>query len=200
MIKRRYRYHHDSAQLDIEGLPDKSLGHSSDSIGILCAWQLQLVGLPTLEGKRDHLEALISIISIYVRYSISGVGKSFKNSNSTVSISPDLDNHLLTLISSIEGVEPLVIKLDDAQLADLMRCLDDLRFDKRVRIIWDVPEYKPLNLRDIKDKLPFLQRYFPTISGISFVIILSILYLGLPIPEKKEYILRNDSSNLILKQ
>ena len=41
----------------------------------------------------------------------------------------DQTNHRLELRSSREGVEPLQLKLDDAELADLVRCLDRLRLD-----------------------------------------------------------------------
>ena len=59
MLKLSYRYDQTAARLEVDGLPDFSAGHGDSVIGIVSAWRLQLVGAPELEGKRDHLEALM---------------------------------------------------------------------------------------------------------------------------------------------
>ena len=44
MINTKIRFDNNSARLEIEGLPDYSLGHEYGTIGILSSWQLQLIG------------------------------------------------------------------------------------------------------------------------------------------------------------
>ena len=124
MLKLSYRYDQTAARLEVDGLPDFSSGHGDSVIGILSAWRLQLVGAPELEGKRDHLEALMAVVFPYARHQISGVSRPEGWSHHPVSIRPVDGGHQLELTSSQPDVPPLEIKLDDADLADLLRCLD----------------------------------------------------------------------------
>ena len=186
LIKKNFQYNQNSVQLNIEGLPDISLGQSPDSIGILSNWQLQLVGSPLLEGKKEHLESLMSAIHQYARHSISGIKKTFGDSNKQVTISPSGDLHKLCLKSSKEAIEPLEIKLDDAELSDLVRCLDDLYHDNRVLIIWKVPINKPLASSEIAEKIPILQRITPPTLGLMSFIFIGTVFLFIPIPELLE--------------
>ena len=78
-----------------------------------------------------------------------------------MSIAPDQANHRLELRSSREGVEPLQLKLDDAELADLVRCLDRLRLDNRVKLTWTFPEDRPLKRQEIVDRIPLQKRLGP---------------------------------------
>ena len=62
MQKNSYRYEQTAARLLVEGYPDLSAGQTSDNIGILSGWRLQLVAAPELEGTREHLEALMAVV------------------------------------------------------------------------------------------------------------------------------------------
>ena len=122
MQKNSYRYEQSAALLLVEGYPDLSAGHGNEAIGILSAWRLQLIGTPELEGTRDHLESLMTAVMPYARHQLSGVGRRFGANSSFVSIGPmeSGPGHQLELRSSREGVEPLKLELDDADLADLV--------------------------------------------------------------------------------
>ena len=85
-MKVQLRYEYNSARLTIDGLPDKSLGQSSNKIGILSSWQLQLVNSPLLEGKLEHLQSLISVLFPYSRYYMSGVDKQIGDSENRIKI------------------------------------------------------------------------------------------------------------------
>ena len=183
MIKLDFHYDQNSVRLTIEGLPDKSLGQSSENIGILSSWQLELIGMPTLEGKREHLESLMAVVFPYARYYLSGLLKTFGDSDSTVQIFPDSAGHKLVLKSTKEGVAPLKLRLDDAQLADLTRCLDDLLQDEKVIIPWNIPEYKSLSKKNITEREPIVEKLVAPFLGISAVICFSFMYLSLPIPK-----------------
>ena len=73
MLKLAYRYDQTAARLMVEGLPDISADHGQGVIGILSSWKLQFVGSPELEGRREHLEAMLATVLPYARYMLSGV-------------------------------------------------------------------------------------------------------------------------------
>ena len=184
MLKTTYRYEQTAARLEVEGFPDLSAGHSNDAIGILSAWRLQLVGAPELEGTRDHLEALMAAVMPYARHRLSGVQRRFGQESGFVSIGPDQTSHRLELRSSREGVEPLQLKLDDAELADLVRCLDRLRLDSRVKLTWAFPEDRPLQRQEIVDRVPLQKRLGPPLlAGIALACTIATAWL-VPSPQE----------------
>ena len=184
MQKNSYRYEHSAALLIVEGYPDLSASHGNEAIGILSAWRLQLIGTPELEGTRDHLESLMTAVMPYARHQLSGVGRRFGANSSFVSIGPmeSGPGHQLELRSSREGVEPLQLKLDDADLADLVRCLDRLRLDERVKLTWTIPSDQPLKRRDLVDRIPLQRRLAaPILGGFALAATVGIALLQ-PLP------------------
>ena len=73
--------------------------------------------------------------------------------------------HQLQLRSSREGVKPLQILLDDADLADLVRCLDRLRLDEKVKLQWTYPEDQPLARKELVERIPLQRRLGPAALG-----------------------------------
>ncbi len=184
MLKTTYQYEQTAARLVVEGLPDLSAGHSNEVIGILSSWRLQLIGAPELEGTRDHLEALMAAVMPYARHRLSGVQRRFGLEGGFVSIAPDQANHRLELRSSREGVEPLQLKLDDAELADLVRCLDRLRLDNRVKLTWTFPEDRPLKRQEIVDRIPLQKRLGPPLlAGVALACSIATAWL-VPLPQE----------------
>ena len=146
MISLLHKYQHHSAILSVEGLPDLSDNKNNNSIGIISSWKLQMIGHPLLEGKIEHLDCLMFVILQYSRHYISDYKSSFVSDKETVSIFPLKNNfHKLLLKSSQAGVKPIELILDDSQLIDLTRCLDDLRYDINFSINWSALSEKPLN-------------------------------------------------------
>lgn len=184
MLKTMYQYEQTAARLVVEGFPDLSADHSSEAIGILSSWRLQLVGAPELEGTRDHLEALMTAVMPYARHCLSGVQRRFGQESGFVSIAPDQTNHRLELRSSREGVEPLQLELDDAELADLVRCLDRLRLDSRVKLTWTFPAERPLQRQEIVDRVPLEKRLGPPLlAGVALACTMATAWL-VPLPQE----------------
>ena len=183
MLKQSYRYDQTTARLEVEGLPDFSAGHAEQAIGILSSWRLQIVGASELEGKREHLEALMQVVIPYVRLRLSGVVRSLGELNDPVRLVPDGPQHRLDLTSGQPGIPPLSIQLDDAQLADLVRCLDALRGDGRVCLAWPTIQHEPLPRRDLVERIPLTQRLTAPLLGGATVVVLGVLGLLLPLPE-----------------
>ena len=182
MQKNTYRYEQTAALLLVEGYPDLSAGHGNEAIGILSAWRLQLIGTPELEGTRDHLESLMSAVMPYARHQLSGVGLRFGADGGFVSIGP-MDSgsgYQLELRSSREGVEPLQIKLDDADLADLVRCLDRLRLDERVKLTWTIPTDQALKRHELVDRIPLQRR--PAAPGLGGLALPAPVAVAVPQP------------------
>jgi hypothetical protein len=185
MLKLSYRYDQTAARLEVDGLPDFSSGHGDSVIGILSAWRLQLVGAPELEGKRDHLEALMAVVFPYARHQISGVSRPEGWSHHPVSIRPIDGGHELGLKSSQPDVPPLEIKLDDADLAALLRCLDALRADDRVAISWPEIINHPLSRRELVERVPLVRRLAaPAFGGVALVVV-GFMAMVVPIPSQE---------------
>ncbi len=184
------RYDQSSASLQIEGLPDTSLGQPDGVVGIVSSWKLQLMGSIDLEGKREHLEDLMANVLPYARYLMSDVSRTFGDSRSSVSISPEGSKHRLLLKSSRPDVQPLTIDIDDAELADLVRCLDDLRLDNRVKISWKTPLDQPLTRNELVHRIPFMQRIFPPLIGGAsiFLVAFSALFVTSQLPTEENRI------------
>jgi len=123
-MKLTSRYEQTSCRLELEGLPDVSAGQGDQSLGILTGFSLALAGHTELEGKREHLQALLQVVMPYARHLLSGVARPFGDEVSPVLIAPHDQGHQLMLRSSQPNTEPLTLQLDDAELADLVRCLD----------------------------------------------------------------------------
>ncbi len=195
MLKTSFTYNQTSVRLEIEGFPDTSLGHLDGQIGVISSWKIELLGSADLEGKREHLQELMLRVLPYARYLLSGVKRPFGNNQSTVSISSYGQTHQLLLRSSQPGVEPLQIYLDDAELSDLVRCLDELRLDSRVRVSWDLPENNPLTRKELVNRVPFIQRFgAPFIGSTAFALVTFVtLLLTVELPPDENHIEQSGS-------
>ncbi len=186
MQKNTYRYEQTAARLLVEGYPDLSASQTNDSIGILSGWRLQLVAAPELEGTREHLEALMAVVMPYARHCLSGVRRPFKTEQGFVSIGPDSEAHQLQLRSSRKGVDPLALRLDDAELSDLVRCLDRLRLDQRVQLSWELPADQPLPRHELVERIPLRRRFGPSFLGGFALAATAFIALVLPLPPQPQ--------------
>ena len=195
-MKLSYRYEQTSCRLRIDGLPDLSAGHGADAIGILSGWELDLAGRPSLEGKRDHLEALLRTVLPYARHLVSGVPRRFGGGEDPVLIEPMAGTtgtaplppvgplHLLLLRSSQPDTPPLELSFDDAELADLVRCLDQLRLDPRVQLGFALPVEQPLPRRELRERVPLRRRQASPLAGVAALAVTASLSLMVPLPKR----------------
>ena len=185
MQKNTYRYEQTAARLVVEGYPDLSADQGNDSIGILSGWQLQLVAAPELEGTREHLEALMAVVMPYARHQLSGVGRRFENDQGFVVVSPEGSRHQLELRSSRDGVEPLKLLLDDAELSDLVRVLDRLRLDQRVHLSWQLPVDQPLARHELVERIPLQRRFGAPVLGGLALAVSALVAMVIPLPNNE---------------
>ena len=184
MLKLSYRYDQTSVRLLVDGLPDLSAGQTDDVIGIILSWRLQLVAAPEVKGEREHLEALVICVLSYARYCLSGIRTPFGGSSSPVRIYPDGEKHRLDIYNNINniGVNPSSLILDDAELADLVRCLDNLRLDSRILVCWSPPPCLPLHRHELDERVPVLHRFAAPLTGIGGFMLTAGIALLFPIP------------------
>ncbi len=184
MLKLNFVYEESCARLHIEGLPDYSQGHNDQQLGILSLWRLELIGTTELEGKLEHLKSLMLVVMQYSRYCLSGINKSFGGETSPVSISQNNGKHQLILRSSQVNIEPMKLLLDDSELADLVRCLDSLRLDPRVKVYWQLPRNEPLSRQERSAKASKLKNFATPFLGVLSFVLIMVLGIVVPVPEE----------------
>jgi hypothetical protein len=184
-MKTTLRFDQLSCRLQVEGLPDVSLGQSGEVVGIITGWTLRWAGSPELEGRKQHLLALMQVVLPYARYLLSGVERPFGTPpEQPVEISPHPEGgHQLVLHSSQADTAPLQLHLDDAELADLVRVLDQLRLDPRLQLALNLPEPKPLKAFELERRIPLHQRLAAPMGGLLALALLAGLGLLLPVPK-----------------
>ena len=183
-MKQTLQFDQLSCRLRVEGLPDVSVGQSGDALGIITGWTLQWAGRPELEGRKEHLLALMQVVLPYARYLISGVPRRFGAEPQPVEIAPaPAGGHTLLLRSSQPDTPPLELPLDDAELADLVRVLDQLRLDPRLQLPLELPVPVPLKARELLERRPLAQRLAAPVGGVLALVVAS--GLGLLVPEPK---------------
>lgn len=187
-MKRSLAYDQQSCQLRVEGLPDLSAGHGGGELGILTGWTLRWAGRPELEGQRSHLEALIAVVQPYARHLVSGLRRSFGDEAGPVWIGPAAagSGHLLRLVSGQSGNPSLDLELDDAELADLVRVLDQLRLDPRVKVPLAVPSPRPLRSGELSGRIPIQRRLAAPVGGVAVLALATALAVLLPPPQLRQ--------------
>lgn len=180
-MKLTSRYEQTSCRLVLEGLPDLSAGQDGQTLGILTGFTLALAGRTELEGKREHLLALMAVVLPYARHLLSGLPHPFGAADEPVAISPgEGGGHSLELRSSQPNTPPLSLQLDDAELADLVRCLDQMRLDPRLALGFTLTPPQPLRRRELRHRQPLAQRLAAPLAGAGTLALVAALLALLP--------------------
>mgnify|MGYP006277718255 CR=1 FL=1 len=183
-MKQTLRFDQISCRLQVEGVPDVSVGQSGAAIGILTGWTLQWAGRPELEGKKEHLIALMQAVLPYARRLISAAPCSVGSPEQPVAIAPaGPGSHRLELRSSQPDTPPLAVQLDDAELSDLVRVLDQLRLDPRLSLDLALPLDQPLRARELNSRVPKRQRLAAPAAAVAVLAICTASSLLWPVPK-----------------
>jgi len=182
-MKQTLRFDQISCRLQVEGVPDVSTGQGGNAIGIITGWTLQWAGRPELEGRKEHLLALIQTVLPYARRLISDAAEAIGSGSDPVEIRPaGVGSHRLLLRSSQPDTPPLDVQLDDAELADLVRVLDQLRTDPRLQLSLELPPALPLRARELSDRIPRRQRLAAPAAAVLALAVSSTAALLWPTP------------------
>ena len=179
MLQNKYKFTQSSAELEIVGLPDYSKSESEKKISIISKWKLSIIDQPDIEGGLDHLKLILQ--SFYKYSSLIILGKVEKLESKLIDINLDEDGlHNLLLKSTKPQVEPLKLKLGNAEFTDVLNCFDQLNQSENISFDFQTisPVYKKqgLNLRN-NNKIKNII-YPPLLAFLSLSLITSsLLYL-----------------------
>ena len=184
----RLRYEQSSCRLELTGLPDVTAateeGAPKQRLDILTNWDLILGQRANLQGKREHLEALVQAVIPYVRLLVSAQPRPLSDSKSVVTLEPSGERHHLVLRSSQPNTPPLELLLDDAELADLNQCLDQMLVDTRMGLNLAVQPPQPLRRGEYRRHT--LQRrgqWLPPAIAVGALAMSSLLISLVPLPQ-----------------
>ncbi|MFN9622832.1 MAG: DUF4335 domain-containing protein [Cyanobacteriota bacterium] len=176
-----------ACRLRVEGFPDVSCGQARGAVGIITGWSLDWVGHPQLEGRRDHLQALMATVLPYARLLLSGVPRPMGGAEDAVTMAPDPSGgHQMRLRSGQPDTPPLEMHLDDAELADLVRVLDQCRLDPRLQLPLEVPPALPLPARELRHRVPLRRRLAAPVGGLAALAVAAGLTSLMPPPRSGE--------------
>ena len=126
MLQNKYTFTQSSAELEIVGLPDYSKSDNEKKISIISKWKLSIIDQPEIEGSLDHLKLVLQ--SFYKYSSIIILGKEEKLESKLIDINLDEDGlHNLLLKSTKPQIQPLKLKLGNAEFTDVLNCFDQLK-------------------------------------------------------------------------
>ena len=188
-MQNRVLFHQSSVTLEIIGLPDYSNDEKKDQISIISQWKLNIIDKPLIEGKIEHLGPIIDAFNIYSNLLIKNDKPLYESK--LIDIKADnLHIHNIVLKSSKPNVKPLIIKIGNSLLSDIINCFDQLNESSKVRI------KKSIVCNNLSKKVIFgfknkfvLLDYFvtPLIAICSLILISStFIYFYNPVEDKNK--------------
>ena len=122
-----------SVSLQIEGLPDLSNNEKKDQISIISRWKLTIINKPLIEGKIEHLGPIMDAFYIYSDLVMNDKIPSYQSKLIDIK-AEDLNIHTIVLKSSKKNVKPLIIKIGNPVLSDIVNCFDQLNESSKVTL------------------------------------------------------------------
>ena len=193
MMQNKLSFHQSSASLEIIGLPDYSNNENKDQISIISQWKLTIIDKPLIEGKIEHLWPIMNAFYIYSNLLIKNEIPIYESK--LIDIKADnLHIHNIVLKSSKQNVKPLVLKIGNSLLSDIINCFDQLKESPKVRIKkTDIHTIIPKKLRSgLNKKVKFFNLFIPPFIAFCSLILFSSSFIYFYNPfeniEKKELI------------
>ena len=193
MMQNKILFNQSSVCLEIIGLPDHSNNEKNDQISIITQWKLNIIDKPVIEGKVEHLRPIMDAFYIYSNLLIRNEVPIYDSK--LIDIKPDnLNIHNIVLKSSKPDVKPLIIKIGNSLLSDIINCFDQLHESSKVTIkksdnLNVIPKKVKFGLHN---KAKFLNFFLPPfISFFSLILFSStLIYFYNPVEDnqKKELI------------
>ena len=191
MIQNKLFFNQSSASLEIIGLPDYSINENKDQISIISQWKLAIIDQPLIEGKIEHLLPIMDAFYIYSNLLIKNEIPSYESK--LIDIKADnLHTHNIVLKSSKPNVKPLILKIGNSLLSDIINCFDQLNESPKVRIHKTDLTNIPRNSRfDLNNKVKFF--IMPPFFAICSIILFSstfIYFYSSPVEKEKNELIK----------
>ena len=189
MMQNKLSFHQSSVSLEIIGLPDYSNNENVDQISIISQWKLNIVDKPLIEGKIEHLGPIMDAFYIYSNLLIKNEIPIYESK--LIDIKADnLYKHNIVLKSSKPNVKPLIFKIGNSLLSDIINCFDQLNESSKVLIkktglSYSVPKKARFALHK---KVKFFNFIMPPFIAICSLILLSsgFIYFYNPVENKEK--------------
>ena len=188
-MQNKLSFNQSSVSLEIIGLPDYSINENKDQISIISQWKLTIINKPLIEGKIEHLNPIMNAFYIYSNLLIKNEIPIYESK--LIDIKADnLHIHNVVLKSSKPNVKPLILKIGNSSLSDIINCFDQLNESSKVRIKKTmVSNYLTKKGRfGLKNKVKFLNFIMPPFIAICSLIVFSstFIYFYNPIEDKEK--------------
>jgi hypothetical protein len=177
-MQNKLLFNQSSVSLEIKGLPDLSNNENKDQISIISQWKLTIIDKPLIEGKIEHLGPIMDAFYIYSNLLIKNEIPLYESK--LIDIKADNINiHNIVLKSSKPDVEPLVIKIGNSSLSDIVNCFDQLNESTKVRLKKSfVFNNFPKKIRfGFDNKFNFLNFFMPPFLAICSLIFFSSIFI-----------------------
>ena len=188
MLQNKLSFHQSSVSLEIIGLPDYSNNENKDQISIISQWKLTIVDKPLIEGKIEHLGPIMDAFYIYSNLLIKNEIPIYESK--LIDIKADnLHIHNVVLKSSKPNVKPLILKIGNSSLSDIINCFDQLNESSKVRIKKTLASnYITKKGRLSLNKVKFLNFFIPPFIAICSLIVFSsiFIYFYNPLEDKEK--------------
>jgi len=189
MIQNKLSFHQSSVSLEIIGLPDYSNNEQKDQISIISQWKLTIIDKPLIEGKIEHLGPIMYAFHIYSNLLINNEIPVYESK--LIDIKADnLYMHNILLKSSKPDVNPLIIKIGNSLLSDIINCFDQVNESSKVKIketgfFNNIPKKVRFGLRN---KVKFFNFFLPPFIAICSLILFSstFIYFYNPVEDKEK--------------
>ena len=194
MMQNKLLFHQSSVSLEIIGLPDYSNNENKDQISIISQWKLNIIDKPLIEGKIEHLGSIMDAFYIYSNLLIKNEIPLYESK--LIDIKADnLNIHNIVLKSSKPNVKPLILKIGNSLLTDIINCFDQLNESSKVRIKkTGESNHIPKKVKfGLNNKVKFFNFILPPFIAICSLILFSstFIYFYNPIEDKEKYELKN---------
>ena len=174
MLQNKFLFNQSSVSLEIIGLPDYSNNENKDYISIISQWKLMIIDKPVIEGNLEHLK---SIMKAFYSYSISLLNdENPRYESNLIDITHEnFYTHILLLKSSKPEVKPLIIRIGNSVLSDIINCLDQLGSSNKVKIIYqkEFTNLKNKNYLNLLDKKNIFNFLLPPLFSLCSIFLVS---------------------------
>ena len=177
-MQNKLLFNQSSVSLEIKGLPDLSNNDNKDQISIISKWKLIIIDKPLIEGKIEHLEPIMEAFYIYSNLFINNEVPLYESKLIDIK-AEDLNRHNIVLKSSKADVDPLVIKIGNSILSDIVNCFDQLNESSKVRLKKSdiFINYPKKVIFGFDKKVKFLNFILPPLISICSLILISSTFI-----------------------
>ena len=186
-MQNKLSFYQSSVSLEIIGLPDYSNNENKDQISIISQWKLNIIDKPLIEGKYEHLGPIMDAFYIYSNLLIKNEFPIYESKLIDIE-AENLHIHNIVLKSSKPNIKPLILKIGNSLLSDIINCFDQLNESSKVRINkTDVSKNNPKKFRfGFNNKFKFFNFVMPPFIAICSLILFSstFIYFYNPVEDK----------------